>query len=55
MIVRLEPITAIVAAVLLGWAWTTATAPGPVCQVQEQHHGKTVLAPQRCTEALATK
>jgi len=35
MIVRLEPITAIVVAVLLGWAWNTATAPGPVCQVQE--------------------
>jgi len=28
MIVRLEPITAIVVAVLLGWAWNTATAPG---------------------------
>ena len=26
MIVRLEPITAIVVAVLLGWAWNTATA-----------------------------
>ncbi len=33
MIVRLEPITAIVVAVLLGWARTTATAPGQVCQV----------------------
>ena len=28
MIVRLEPITAIVVAVLLGWAWNTTTAQG---------------------------
>ena len=55
MIVHLEPITAIIIAVLLGWGWAEITDPGPICQVQEQHHGKTVLAPQRCTEALATK
>ena len=52
MIVRLEPITAIVAAVLLGWAWNTATAPGPVCQVQEQHQGKTVLVSRPCADVL---
>ena len=52
MIVRLEPITAIVVAVLLGWAWNTATAPGPVCQVQEQHQGKTVLVPRPCADVL---
>lgn len=43
MIVRLEPITAIVFAGLLGWEWNAATAPGPVCQVQEVHHSKTIL------------
>jgi hypothetical protein len=53
MIVRLEPITAIVVAVLLGWAWNTATAPGPVCQVQEQHQGKTVLVPHPCDKVLS--
>ncbi|WP_158512869.1 hypothetical protein [Aeromonas veronii] len=52
MIVRLEPITAIVVAVLLGWAWNTATAPGPVCQVQEVHQGKTILVPRPCAEVL---
>ncbi|HDX8614907.1 TPA: hypothetical protein RQN55_001047 [Aeromonas dhakensis] len=55
MIVRLEPITAIVVAVLLGWAWNTATAPGPVCQVQEVHQGKTVLVPYPCDKVMATK
>ena len=52
MIVHLEPITAIVVAVLLGWAWNTATAPGPVCQVQEQIDGKTVFVPRPCSDIL---
>ena len=43
---------ALSAAVLLGWAWNTATAPGPVCQVQEQHQGKTVLVPRPCADVL---
>ena len=41
-----------VAVVLLGWAWNTATAPGPVCQVQEVHQGKTVFVPRPCAEVL---
>lgn len=36
MIVRLEPIT----------------EPGPACQVQEVHHGKTILVPRPCAEVL---
>ena len=52
MIVRLEPVTAIVVAVLLGWAWNTATATGPVCQVQEVHLGKTILVPRPYAEVL---
>jgi len=52
VIVRLEPITASVVAVMLGWAWNTATAPWPVCQVQEVHQGKTILVPRPCAEVL---
>lgn len=50
MIVRMEPITAIVISVLIGWGWYKVTDPGPICQVQEQIQGKTVLVPVPCKE-----
>lgn len=50
MKLKMEPITVIVLSVLIGWGWYKVTDPGPICQVQEQIQGKSVLVPIPCKE-----
>lgn len=54
MILRMEPITAIIVAVILGWGWTQLMHEGPICQVQEVHEGKTVLVPKLCSDVITS-
>lgn len=51
MKLRLDPITGIILAVLIGWGWNQATSK-PICQVEETHNGKTVLVPKYCEDVL---
>lgn len=52
MKVRMEPITAIIISVLIGWGWYKVTDPGPICQEQEQIDGKTVFVPKPCADLI---
>ena len=52
MKLKMEPITAIIISVLIGWGWYKVTDPGPICQVQEQIDGKTVFVPKPCADLI---
>ena len=51
----MEPITAIIVSVLLGWGWWEVMDDGPVCYVQEQIEGQTVYRPVPCSDLTEEK
>ncbi|MEZ8238633.1 MULTISPECIES: hypothetical protein [Vibrio] len=49
----IEPISAILLSILLGWGWSKITSE-PICQVEEVHNEQKVLIPKYCNEVLDT-
>ena len=49
MKLRLEPISAIIISILLGWGWHQATNK-PVCYVHETIDNQTVVKPVLCED-----
>lgn len=55
MIVRTEPVTAIIVAVLLGWDWVVITDSGHICMVKQRIDGGEMYKPVKCSDIEGVK
>ena len=55
MILRMEPVTAIIVAVLLSWAWGAITDDGPICMVKQSIDGVEMYKPVKCSDIEGVK
>lgn len=55
MIVRMEPVTAIIIAIVLSWAWGSIVDDGPICMVKQEQNGVEMYKPIPCLKVEGEK